>query len=51
VLRENEKAVEEFRSGKEAVLMFLYGQVMKKLPVKIDPQILKSALLAQLKEF
>lgn len=50
VLEENEKAVIEYRSGKETVFMFLFGQVMKKLSVKIDPQMLKDRLLSLLKE-
>ncbi len=50
VLSENEKAVLEYKAGKEMVVMFLFGSVMKRLSVKIDPQLLKSALIAQLKE-
>ncbi|HET9946929.1 MAG TPA: Asp-tRNA(Asn)/Glu-tRNA(Gln) amidotransferase subunit GatB, partial [Patescibacteria group bacterium] len=50
VLAENEKAVAEYRSGKETVFMFLFGQAMRKLTVKIDTQLLKDRLLAQLKE-
>ena len=50
VILENEKVVIEYRSGKETVLMFLFGQVMKRLPVKIDPQLLKDRLLTLLKE-
>lgn len=50
VLSNNESVVVEYKSGKETVLMFLFGQVMKALPVKIDPQLLKDRLLAALKE-
>lgn len=50
VFAENEKAVVEYRSGKETVFMFLFGQTMKRLPVKIDTQILKDRLLSQLQE-
>lgn len=50
VLSDNAQAVIEYKSGKETILMYLFGQIMKRLPVKIDPQILKDALLAQLKE-
>ncbi len=37
VLAENQKAVEEYRSGKEKVLGFLVGQVMRKMKGKADP--------------
>lgn len=37
VLAENPKTVEEFHSGKEKVLGFLVGQVMKKMRGKADP--------------
>lgn len=37
VLDENPKAAEEYRSGKEKVLGFLVGQVMKKTKGKADP--------------
>lgn len=36
-LAENPKAAEEYRGGKEKVLGFLVGQVMKKLEGKADP--------------
>lgn len=37
VLEENRKAAKEYQSGKEKVLGFLVGQVMKKLEGKADP--------------
>ncbi len=37
VLAENVKAAEEYRGGKEKVLGFLVGQVMKKMRGKADP--------------
>ena len=37
VLAANPKTVEEFHSGKEKVLGFLVGQVMKKMKGKADP--------------
>lgn len=37
VLAENPKTVEEFHSGKEKVVGFLVGQVMKKMKGKADP--------------
>ncbi len=45
VLQENEKAVQDFKSGKESVIMFLLGQTMRKLGKKADAQ----TVLAQLK--
>ena len=36
-MAENQKTVEEYRSGKEKVLGFLVGQVMKKMKGKADP--------------
>lgn len=50
VLSENTQAVIEYKSGKETILMFLFGSVMKRLPVKIDPQVLKNKLLAELQK-
>jgi aspartyl-tRNA(Asn)/glutamyl-tRNA(Gln) amidotransferase subunit B len=44
VLKENEKAVTEYKSGKEPVIMFLLGQVMRKLATKADPQKIKTTL-------
>lgn len=49
VMTENTKAVEDFKSGKETVIMFLVGQVMRKFPEKIDAQAVKASLLAKLK--
>lgn len=37
VMAENEKTVEEYRSGKEKVLGFLIGQTMKKMSGKANP--------------
>jgi len=48
VLSENEKAVNEFKSGKENAIMFLLGQTMRKLGIKVDPNIVKNAILNQL---
>lgn len=48
VISENEKAVEDYKNGKEASLMFLLGQVMKKLGKKVDVQIVKTAIQKQL---
>ena len=38
VIAENPKVVEEFRGGKEKVLGFLVGQVMKEMKGKADPK-------------
>jgi aspartyl-tRNA(Asn)/glutamyl-tRNA(Gln) amidotransferase subunit B len=48
VLKENSKAVADFRAGKEASLMFLLGQVMKKLGKKVDTTIVKNTLQIKL---
>lgn len=49
VLSENTKAVEEFKAGKENVIMFLLGQVMKKAGKKLDAEVVKSSILDLLK--
>jgi aspartyl-tRNA(Asn)/glutamyl-tRNA(Gln) amidotransferase subunit B len=50
VLSENEKAVQDYKSGKESVIMFLVGQVMRTVGKKIDPQLVKKQLQASLAE-
>lgn len=49
VFAENEKAVDEFKAGKETVIMFLLGQTMKKIGRKIDANQVKEKLLKMLK--
>lgn len=49
VLDENPKAVTDFKSGKESVIMFLVGQVMKQIGKKVDPKIIKEKLEKNLK--
>jgi len=49
VLKENDKAVLEYRSGKENVIMFLLGQTMKKIGKKIDTNLVKEHILKKLK--
>jgi aspartyl-tRNA(Asn)/glutamyl-tRNA(Gln) amidotransferase subunit B len=49
VLSEQTKAVEDFKSGKETVIMFLVGQVMRQFPEKIDSGKVKESLLSKLK--
>jgi aspartyl-tRNA(Asn)/glutamyl-tRNA(Gln) amidotransferase subunit B len=49
VLTEQEKAVSEYKSGKETVIMFLLGQVMKKLGKKVNVQMIKEKIEKELK--
>lgn len=49
VINENEKAVEEYKNGKENVLQFLIGQTMRKLEKKVDLELVKNAILKALK--
>lgn len=49
VIKENEKAVSDYKSGKENAIMFLVGQVMRKLENKADVSTIKASLLAKLK--
>lgn len=44
VIKENEKAILDFKSGKEASLGYLVGQVMQKTKGSADPNIAKSVL-------
>lgn len=44
VIAENSKAVEEYKSGKEASLMFLVGQGMKKSKGSANPQVLRELM-------
>ena len=48
VLAENPEVVEQFRGGKEAVLGFLVGQVMKKSAGSANPKLAKDLLLERL---
>lgn len=49
VIDENEKAVTDYKNGKEASLMFLLGQVMKKLGKKVDVKIVLENIKNQVK--
>lgn len=49
VLKKNEKALEDYKKGKENVIMFLIGQVMREYKERIDTDIVKASLLAKLK--
>ena len=44
VISTNEKAVAEYKSGKQNVIMFLMGQVMKQMKGKADASIVKKTL-------
>ncbi|NCB91196.1 MAG: Asp-tRNA(Asn)/Glu-tRNA(Gln) amidotransferase subunit GatB [Clostridia bacterium] len=48
VLAQNPKTVDEFHSGKEKVLGFLVGQVMKKMKGKADPSKINELLRSKL---
>jgi aspartyl-tRNA(Asn)/glutamyl-tRNA(Gln) amidotransferase subunit B len=50
VLKENVKAVEDYKNGKETVIMYLLGQTMRKLGRKVDTQMIKKKLEEQLKD-
>jgi aspartyl-tRNA(Asn)/glutamyl-tRNA(Gln) amidotransferase subunit B len=49
VLNENSKAVEDYKNGKETVIMFLLGQVMRQFKEKIDAEKVKAILIAKIK--
>jgi len=50
IISENQKAVEDFKKGKETALQFLIGQVMAKTKGKANPEIAKNTLTRILKE-
>lgn len=49
VITEQPKAVEEYKNGKETVIMFLLGHVMRKLATKAEAQMVKQKLEETLK--
>ncbi len=49
VLAENRKQVEQFQSGKEKILGFLVGQVMKKSKGRADPKLINNELIKKLR--
>ncbi len=49
VLKENAKAVEDYKKGKEASLMFLLGQVMRNFKQKVDAKIVREKIEKKLK--
>jgi aspartyl-tRNA(Asn)/glutamyl-tRNA(Gln) amidotransferase subunit B len=50
VLTEQEKAVQDYKSGKESVIMFILGQVMRKLGKKVDTQHVLAKITENLQE-
>ncbi len=48
VIKENEKAVLDFKSGKQASIGYLVGQVMQKTKGSADPNIAKSTLIEKI---
>jgi len=49
VIAQNQKAVEDFKKGKENALQFLVGQVMAKTRGKANPETSRAVLLTELK--
>lgn len=49
VLEESPKAVVDYKAGKETVIMFLLGQVMRKIGKKIDAQMVKEKIISTIK--
>ena len=50
VIKENSKSVKEYLEGKEQVIMFLVGQIMKKTKGKANPKVAKDMLERRLKK-
>ncbi len=50
VIEGNPRAVEDFRQGKQQVVMFLVGQVMRKTKGKANPKIVKEMIERRLKQ-
>ena len=48
VLLENSKAVEDYKKGKQASIMFLLGQTMKKIGKKVDATMVKEKIEKEL---
>jgi len=49
VLKNNQKAVSDYKSGKENVIMFLIGQIMRQAKQKLDTSMIKNILIIKLK--
>ena len=50
VLKENEKAIEDYKKGKREVIGFLIGQVMGETRGKAEPQAAKKMLVDKLEQ-
>ncbi len=50
IIEENQKAVEEYRGGKENALQFLIGQTMRKIGKKVDSSLVRDAILEKIKQ-
>jgi aspartyl-tRNA(Asn)/glutamyl-tRNA(Gln) amidotransferase subunit B len=50
ILRSNPEKVEAYRSGKEGLLGFFIGQVMRSFEGSPDPQIVRSMLLERIND-
>jgi aspartyl-tRNA(Asn)/glutamyl-tRNA(Gln) amidotransferase subunit B len=50
VLSENPESVEKYKAGKDKVLGFFVGQVMKKTRGQANPKLVNEILLKQLQE-
>ena len=48
LIEANQKAVEDYKKGKENAIMFLVGQVMKEMKGKADPTLIKKKLIEKL---
>jgi aspartyl-tRNA(Asn)/glutamyl-tRNA(Gln) amidotransferase subunit B len=44
VIKENQKAVADFKKGKEKAIQFLIGQIMRKTQGKVDPKITENLI-------
>lgn len=49
VIKENDKAVTDYKNGKEASVMFLLGQTMKKIGKKVDTQLVLQKIKSSIK--
>lgn len=48
VLEKNQKAVSDYKNGRETVIMFLVGQVMRQFKTKVDAHRIKDLLIKQI---
>ena len=51
ILAGNQKQIDEFLSGKEKVIGFFVGQIMKEMKGKANPQIVNDLLKSKLESF